>query len=225
MKATPKGGRKRKRAPSLVKKRPKFLRFPPAMLATRDPTRRITRSTKKIDDHNKESMLLNMPTEVILQISEKLDVLDRAALALSCKDLAAKLNAHNHLDWDELWTYPWIHPDECNSDVLLKFFRERLTSGWIPSTLWYCEYCGKYGPRNDTKCWLNRLKKEFDGKHRGMSRFIEEYCLTYGVECLPDDEISSHAPLIKFKDEDPGQIYLVGACPRCQVFFQYWGNF
>ncbi|ERF68043.1 hypothetical protein EPUS_06433 [Endocarpon pusillum Z07020] len=97
MKVTPKAGCKRKRAPSPVNERPKFLRFPPAMLAY-DPTRRITRNTKKINDHNKEPMLLNMPTEVILQISENLDVLDRAALALSCKGLAAKLNAHNHLD-------------------------------------------------------------------------------------------------------------------------------
>lgn len=92
-----------------------------------DPTRRITRNTKKIDDHNKTPLLLNMPTEVILQISENLGVLDRAALALSCKDLAAKVSAHNHLDWDGPSTYPCMFPGQASSDPLLKFFGERLS--------------------------------------------------------------------------------------------------
>ena len=179
-----------------------------------DPTRRITRNTKKIDDHNKTPMLLNMPTEVILHISETLDVLDRAALALSCKDLAAKLNAHNHLDWDGSSIYPCAYPEHSYSDSLLKFFGERLTSGWIPSTLKYCKHCGKYGPHDDTEYWLKKLKKEFGGKHGSASRFIER-------EFLTDSEVCTYGLYLK-DFQDPWQLLLDDACPRCQALFGYW---
>ncbi len=179
-----------------------------------DPTRRITRNAKRINDCNETSFLLNMPTEVILQISDSLDVLDRAGLALSCKDLAAKLSAHNHLDWDGTSAHACSYPERPDSDPLVKFFRERLANGWIPATLKYCTHCGKYGPKDDTEYWLNRLRKEFVGKHGNLSRFIEGAFLT-------DSEVCTYGLYLKHF-EDLWQFHLHEACPRCQVLFGYW---
>lgn len=179
------------------------------------PTRRITRNTKKIDHHKKRALLLNMPAEVILQISEILDVLDRAALALSCKDLAAKLNAHEHLDWDGSPTYPYACPEHLSSDLLFMFFGERLASGWIPSTLKYCKHCGKYGPCDNADYWFNRIKEEFGGKLGSANRFIEEDFLTGSDGC-------PYKPYLKDLQQDPWQLFLHGACPRCQALFGYW---
>jgi hypothetical protein len=59
-----------------------------------------TRATMRFDDPNNVPLLLNVPNEVLLGISDELHMFDRAALALTCKDIAARLQASSQLDWD-----------------------------------------------------------------------------------------------------------------------------
>ena len=102
--------------------------------------------------HNKPSTLSNLPTEVLLDISEELNILDRAALALSCKDVAAKLETHNHLDWDGPNKYVARQPNlPFPFDALLYFFQETLANGWVPRTLRYCQHSRKFVPRDNTE--------------------------------------------------------------------------
>jgi hypothetical protein len=96
-----------------------------------DPTRRVTRKIKKINDHNQTPPLLNMPTEIILGISERLDIVDRAVLALTCKDIAAKLQANNHLDWEGPGSYVPKEEHYRSDRNLLELFHGQL-GDWDP---------------------------------------------------------------------------------------------
>lgn len=174
-----------------------------------NPTRHLPR--KRFNARSKLLLLLNMPTEVILSISDHLDVLDRAALALSCKELASKLVAYSQLEWDGITAYLPSNPEPSATDPLLQFFGERLTNGWIPSCLKYCKNCGKYGPRDDLEYWFERLASDFGGKRGSMSQFIEKEFL---IQC----KFNAHLGQIW----DIWQTLVDDTCPRCQALFAFW---
>ena len=171
---------------------------------------------KKIFDQNQKSLFLNMPTEVLLGISDQLDLLDCAALALTCKDVAKKLDAYNYLDWDGPNDYELKHPRPEN--LLLDFFGKKLTDGWVPSSLKYCGTCGKFRPRDDREYWFDKFEKAHRGKRGGTSQFIEREFLS-----APEWPYSASLKNVCYAWQSLDS----STCPQCQgilASLRAWGN-
>lgn len=174
------------------------------------PAGDVKPETKRAMDRTDVSPLQNLPTEILLGISGHLDILDRAALALSCKDVAARLVAHHHLDWDGAAEYAARQPRlPFPFDSLLYFFQDVLAQGWVPRTLKYCPTCRKYAPRDDPAYWLERVRMEFAGGSGWLSRIV-------GKEWLSPDRSQICANRI----EEASGLWVLEdsrgiSCPRC----------
>ncbi len=182
-----------------------------------DTNRRLRQTPQKIEPDNTTAKLLDMPNEIFLLISTELGILDRAALALSCKDFAAKLDSFNHLAWDGPAEYVAQSPFTAGKDELLSFFRHRLGKGWAPSDVKYCHICGKYGPLADEGYWVERLKTKFTGKRGMLSCFVEKDFLE-----LARSESADEFGCTWFESVFCAWMAWEGeCCPECEVYFCY----
>ncbi len=175
----------------------------------------VTKNTKKAVRQNKVLPLLTMPIEVLLDISDKLDILDRAALALTCKDIAAKLDAYDHLDWDGPGRYLPREPPFDAAKQLQSFFTVRLGKGWVSPSLdlKFCFSCGKFVRLGGLTYWYEKLKAEFVGKQGALSRHVETHFLRMNSYCGIVDQFVAICGFWRKYDEF--------CCPRCQAKLTY----
>lgn len=142
-----------------------------------NPNKRITHERqRKSWFSNQKSKLLHMSVDSTLNITDQLGLLGRIALALACKDLAAKIDAHNQLEWDGWAKYvPSTAPLD-GPERTVQFFVLRLGKGWVDRSLKlrYCRSCAKFLPLAPTTYWFKKLQDEYEGKPGMLSRHVEE---------------------------------------------------
>jgi F-box domain len=109
------------------------------MLTTRSA--RFQRWAKKRRERKKKTTsgargihLLDLPNEIFYIVFESLDLSDCMVLALTCKDLALKLDHNGLLDWEKT---------RLLRSEIAHFTKKRLSEGFFPRELRYCWKCGK----------------------------------------------------------------------------------
>jgi hypothetical protein len=106
---------------------------------------------------------MRLPDDVILTIlKEELNIFDRAVLALVCKALAEKVTLLPSM------LRICANDREQKHDACHKFFGNTIKT-WFPSHLKFCQFCGKYVPR-DTNYWTEVLRRECSGRAGLMAR-------------------------------------------------------
>jgi F-box-like len=124
----------------------------PASNAPESPTVTGRMSKKKFN-------ISHLPTEITLQIFENLDVFDSAALALTCKHMAAVAVTHSQLNMsvEAMAADQSYKPHEVGH-----FLKKRLDASFFPKSHRYCWLCRVYLPRRKSywkrklgqKCWI-----------------------------------------------------------------------
>lgn len=160
-------------------------------------------------NNNPDAVILQLPVEILNDIFDELDILDRCALAFGSKRLSQVALTQGHLDY--LLNQP---PD---LGALQHFFQHQLGRGWVPVDLQYCPDCGKFGStaQGYWRMVSEKHSREMSGRVATLWRqrredgwlryWIERWCLS-GYHC---DDRTTRA-LIR---ED--QTVLV--CPRCAI--------
>jgi hypothetical protein len=145
-------------------------------------------------------------------ILDHLNVLDRCALALTCKALL--IHSHNNEHLEYIISAPPSLPS------LQKFFIRQLSSGWIPRDLRYCPDCGKFVSIEEHH-WRHiseKFTRELTGRVAVLWRERREdgwlrYWLERWCEEPRYDSDSSGGSSRNLKLDDPTALI----CPRCAI--------
>lgn len=161
----------------------------------------------------RHSSLLQLPTFLLDTILDHLAVLDRCALALTCKMLVLHAHHNEHLEY--IISAPPSLP------ALQKFFIRQLSSGWIPRDLRYCPDCGKFASiaEHHWRHVSEKFTRELTGRVAVLWRERrEDGWLRYWIErwCeepryVSDGGSGGNGRTLKL--DDPTALL----CPRCAI--------
>lgn len=144
--------------------------------------------------------LMGLPSEILINIFDYLDVFDSATLALACKRLASIALSYSQLDFptnDTRRYAHWLPAAERH------FLKKRLGDKYFPKRLRYCWNCKHYVPRCKSY-WERQLKRKVIWENRCFARKPDTFVEWWG---LPKTKIM----LTKWSKE---QAY---KCPRCKI--------
>jgi phage FluMu protein Com len=153
------------------------------------------------------SRVVRLPEHVLDLIFDELHVLDRCALALTCRRFLTFAQKNEHLDYI-------IHSPPHERD-LQYFFEAQLGVGWIPADLRYCSDCGRF-VSTDPIHWRHVVEK-YTREHTGRisnewRKRREEGWLKYWIDRWCGDGSSDPNSQALFRSDATKRL-----CPRCAV--------
>lgn len=161
----------------------------------------------------KKFNISHLPNEINLKIFDNLDVFDSAALALTCKHMAALAVTHSKLNMavEEMAGDQSYKPHEVGH-----FLKKRLDASFFPKSHRYCWLCRVYLPRRKSY-WKRKLgQKCWHPANRVRGRRREPLTLSQWWD-LPQTQ-----KMLESWNKNTAQ-----HCPRCRYLkagFQYVGR-
>lgn len=152
-------------------------------------------------------------------VFKQLQLADCAVLALTCKDLALKLDHNGFLEWNTVnknlpkWHDHYISEWQDVYSGIMHFTRNRLSKNFFPSDLKYCWRCGKHVPRV-TEYWKERLLEEFGNSRGEIGYKLMEWNEGHGDRSEHQRELRGGTRLDqKLREWSEGNY--TKTCPRC----------